>query len=148
MATLLFRISCGGLNWGGVCGHGMAVNGREFACILYLGLDLLGEVKVQNICERGVAHETREREGQTDLLMLCVVIGRVRRMCSRPAKTERGWKLILRTINEQHGKSRIICILLSEINIASPQHFCRAAPTRACNVMGPPPFSIPCERVG
>jgi hypothetical protein len=55
----------------------MAVNGKELACILYLCLDLLGEFRVRKICERGeTARETRE--GQTDLLMLAVVIGKLR----------------------------------------------------------------------
>jgi hypothetical protein len=86
----------------------MAVNGEELACILYLCLDLLGEVRVQNICERGVtAHETRE--GQTDLLMLCVVIDRLRKMCPCPAKTERGSKLSVRANNKttREGKGRL-----------------------------------------
>ena len=53
----------------------MAVNGKELA-FCSVPRFVVGQGEVQNICERGV--KTREtREGQTDLLMICAVEGKV-----------------------------------------------------------------------
>jgi hypothetical protein len=75
-AGLLFRISCGGLNWGMCVVTAWLLMEKSLHSVRCL--DFVGRGQgPKYLRARGITHETREGKegGQTDLLMLCVVIG-------------------------------------------------------------------------